>query len=76
MTAYPFSDGVFEQGKDVVDLTMRVIRHQSVCDMQGQISWVGDNQLIVDKAKWKILQADGLLWSMAARSSMLCYLVT
>lgn len=60
VTAYTFSDGVCEQGKDVVDLTVHVIRHQSVCDVHGQISWVGGTQLIVDKAKWKILQADGL----------------
>jgi hypothetical protein len=60
VTAYTLTDGAFEQGKDVVDLTVHVTRVTSEYDVRIQIKWVGGNQVMVDKGKWTILQADGM----------------
>jgi hypothetical protein len=60
VTAYTLSDGAFEQGKDVVDLTVHVTRAASEYDAHIQMKWVGGNQVMVDKGKWTILQADGM----------------
>ncbi|HEX8995871.1 MAG TPA: hypothetical protein VF812_07565 [Ktedonobacterales bacterium] len=60
ITAYRFTDGVFEQGKNVVDMTVAVTRSTSVYDVHIQMAWVGGDQLFVNKDKWKMLQADGI----------------
>jgi len=60
ITAYTFTDGMFEQGKDVVDVTVRVTRPAAVYDAHIQMAWVGGDRLIVNKDQWKILQADGI----------------
>lgn len=60
ITAYALTDGNFELGKYVVDETVHVTRTRGEYDVRIQIEWVGGNQLLVDKAKWRILSADGL----------------
>ncbi len=60
ITTYTFTDGMFEQGKNVVDLTVRVTRPTGAYDVHLQMAWVGGDQLIVNKDQWKILQADGI----------------
>ncbi len=60
VTAYTLTDGAFEQGKNVVDLTVHVTRAASEYDAHIQMKWVGGNRVIVDKGKWTILQADGM----------------
>ena len=46
------TDGSFEQGKNSVDLTMRVIRNGQSYDVHIKIEHVGND--------WKILSADGI----------------
>lgn len=60
ITAYTLTDGMFELGKYVVDETVHVTRTSGAYDVHIQTEWVGGNQLLVDKAKWRILSADGL----------------
>lgn len=60
ITSYAQTDANFEQGKDVVDQTVHVTRANGEYDVHIKIKWVGGNQLLVDKAKWRIPSADGL----------------
>lgn len=40
-------------------MTSHLTRASGEYDVHIQMAWMGDNQLIVDKAKWKILQVHG-----------------
>lgn len=58
--AYTLTDGMFEQGKNVVDMTIHVTRASRAYDVHVQMIWLGGDQLFVNKDNWKILQADGI----------------
>ena len=52
ITSFIATDGNFEQGKNIVDLTMRVTRNAQSYDVHIKIELVGND--------WKMLSADGI----------------
>ena len=50
--AYTMTDGNFEQGKQIVDMTMRVTRSAGSYDVHIQIG--------LANGKWQILHSDGI----------------
>jgi hypothetical protein len=52
ITAYTPTDGNFEQGKQIVDMTMRVTRGAGSDDVHLQIG--------LANGKWQILRSDGI----------------
>jgi len=52
ITSYILTDGNFEQGKDIVDIVMKVTRSGQPYDVHIKIELVGND--------WKILSADGI----------------
>ena len=52
MSSYTFTDGNFEQGRNIVDLTMKVTRTGRSYDVHLKLELVSGN--------WKILSADGI----------------
>jgi hypothetical protein len=52
ITSYTPTDGNFEQGKDIVDMVMKVTRNDQPYDVHIKIELEGND--------WKILSADGI----------------
>ena len=52
ITSYTPTDGNFEQGKDIVDMVMKVTRNGQPYEVHIKIELVGND--------WKILSADGI----------------